>query len=103
MKRNIVYIGQPGCSSCLALLETTIAPLYEEHPESVSVHFKWDSTIERVNRRKTITRVPLIVVENDGEEEFRYSGSIGLDALRAIVECEREALTLKEVFDGDFE
>ena len=98
--RNIVYIGQPGCNACYALLESTIMPLYERHPANVSVHFRWDEAIERVNRRKTITRVPLIVVENGDAEEFRYSGALSVAQLEGIIMCERGTLTLEEVLGG---
>ena len=101
--RNVVFIGQAGCKACERMYETVIAPLAKRHPANVSAHYRWDSAVERVSRRGTITRVPLIVVENGGEEEFRYSGGMTLEELEAIVLCEREALTLQDVLDGDVE
>lgn len=97
--RNIVFIARPGCASCLNLMEKVIAPLKERYPHNVSVHYKWDSTVERVNRRKTITSIPLIVAEHDGREDFRYCGRLGIDELEQVILCERETLALGDVID----
>lgn len=51
-----------------------------------------------VNARQTIDKIPLIVVEKDGVEEFRYHGWMNLKDLEDIILCEQETLTLEEVF-----
>lgn len=98
--RNVVFITRPGCAQCLDLLETVIAPLKERHPRNVEVHSTWDGKIAEINKRGTITRIPLFVVENGGREEFRYSGRLSLEELEAIVTCEDEVLTLDDVMEG---
>jgi hypothetical protein len=98
--RNVLFIGQAGCKACERMYETVIAPLEKRYPNNISTHYKWDGAIERVNRRKTIKRIPLVVVEKDGREEFRYCGELTIDELSAIVECERETLTLDDVLGG---
>lgn len=51
-----------------------------------------------MNARQTIDKIPLIVVEKDGVEEFRYHGWMNLKDLEDIILCEQETLTLEEVF-----
>lgn len=96
--RTIVYIGRAGCTSCTRLRLESIEPLKELYPENVEVHSGYDSKIAEVNARQTIDKIPLIVVEKDGVEEFRYHGWIGLNDLENIILCKKEDLTLEEVF-----
>lgn len=100
--RNVIFIGRAGCNSCWYLYETVIKPLQERYKRNVSVHYGWDATVQRVNKRKQITRIPLIVVERDGREEFRYSGRLEPEELAAIIEYEGDTITLDDVLGGDF-
>lgn len=94
--RNIIYIGRKGCNACEYQRETVIEPLRQKYPENVSVHYNWDDVIARVNAAKTITRIPLIVVDCDGNEEFRYNGSLTFEELEEIINCDAPTLTLDE-------
>lgn len=96
--RTIIYIGRAGCTSCTRMRLESIEPLKELYPENIEVHSGYDSKIAEVNARQTITKIPLIVVEKDGVEEFRYNGWLGLKDLEDIILCEQETLTLEEVF-----
>lgn len=99
--REVVYIGRAGCGACRHLREAVIEPLAESYPGNVSIHDSgWDRTMERVNSAQPITRVPLIVVEHDGREEFRFSGALTYDQLEGIVTCDAETLSVREVLDG---
>ena len=96
--RNIVYIVRAGCTSCTRLRMESIEPLKELYPENVEVHSGYDGKIAEINARQTIDKIPLIVVEKDGVEEFRYHGWMSLNDLEDIILCKRETLTLEEVF-----
>ena len=96
--RNIVYIGRAGCTSCTRLRMESIEPLKELYPENVEVHSGYDGKIAEINARQTIDKIPLIVVEKDGVEEFRYHGWMSLNDLEDIILCKRETLTLEEGF-----
>lgn len=96
--RTIIYIGRAGCTSCTRLRLESIEPLKELYPENVEVHSGYDSKIAEVNARQTIDKIPLIVVEKDGVEEFRYHGWIGFNDLEDIILCKKEDLALEEVF-----
>lgn len=96
--RTIVYIGRAGCTSCTRLRLESIEPLKELYPENIEVHSGYDSKIAEVDARKTIDKIPLIVVEKDGVEEFRYHGWMSLKDLEGIILCGKEDLTLEEVF-----
>ncbi len=96
--RTIVYIGRAGCTSCTRLRLESIEPLKELYPENVEVHSGYDSKIAEVDARQTIDKIPLIVVEKDGVEEFRYHGWMSLKDLEDIILCGKEDLTLEEVF-----
>lgn len=98
--RNIIFIGRAGCGACSRVRTLVIEPLAKRYPNNVSIHYNWDDVTERVNRRKTIKRIPLVVVEKDGREEFRYCGELSIEKLAAIVECENETLTLDDVLGG---
>lgn len=95
--RTIVYIGRAGCTFCTRLRLESIEPLKELYPKNVEVHSGYDSKIAEVNARQTIDKIPLIVVEKDGVEEFRYHGWICLKDLEDIILCKKEDLTLEEV------
>lgn len=95
--RNILFIGRKGCNACEYQRETVIEPLRQKYPDNVSVHYNWDAAIARVNAAKTITRIPLVVVECNGVEEFRYDGALTFEELESIIKCESATLTLEEV------
>ena len=99
--RKVLFIGASYCGKCKWLLENVVAPLAEKHPEAVSVHYGRDQEIFRVNERKRIKTVPLFVVENDGEEEFRFSGNLSAEQIEGIIAYEGEVLTLDDVLCGN--
>lgn len=99
--RTVLFIGMRGCSTCDSLYEKVVAPLERKHPRNVSSHYSWDEAMARVNGRKEIRSVPLFVVENGGEEEFRFFGRLSAEQIEGIVRCEREAITLEEVLGGE--
>lgn len=94
--RNIVYIGDRSCKSCKFYKETVIDPLMERYPNNVEVHVGYDRKVGQVDAREKIKEVPMLVVEKDGCEEFRFSAFLGFDALEAIVTCESDVLTAEE-------
>lgn len=94
--RRIIYIGDRSCMGCRRYRETVIDPLAAAHPGRVEVHIGWDAKINEVNGHCPITRVPTIVVERDGVEEFRFSGFLNYDQLEEIVECDGPAPTFGE-------
>ena len=98
--RHVAFIGFAGCGACDGILESVVKPLMERYPNNVSAHYGWDETIARVNKRKEITNVPLFVIENGGREDFRYVGRLGIEELAAIIECERDAISLDDVLGG---
>lgn len=95
--RRIIYIGDRCCPGCVRYRETVIDPISAQHPGAVEVHHGWDAKIAEVNGRRAITRVPTVVVENDGVEEFRFSAFLDADRLEEIIECDAPALTFEEV------
>lgn len=99
--RNILFIGRKGCNACEYQRETVIEPLRQKYPDNVSVHYNWDASIARVNAAKTITRIPLTVVECNGVEEFRYDGALTFEELEEIINCNHATLTIDEVLDGN--
>ncbi|RVU97054.1 hypothetical protein EII22_08965 [Coriobacteriales bacterium OH1046] len=95
--RNIVYIGRDGCAMCESILDLVVAPLMDKYPDRITSHFSWDQDVERVNSRKPIDRVPLFVVERDGEEEFRFSGWLSADEIEEIATCDAGTLSLEDI------
>lgn len=90
--RKIIYIGDKSCRPCRHYKKTVIDPLMEKYPDQVEVHIGWDAKIAKVTARKEITRVPLVVVENDGEEEFRFNPLlVSAEQLEEIVLCKADA------------
>lgn len=98
--RTVHYIGRAGCGMCEDIMEHVVAPLMARYPDNVVAHYGWDSDMERINNRKPIDRVPLFVVENGGEEEFRFSGRLTLDEIEDIVTYDGEVLTLGDVLEA---
>lgn len=92
--RKIIYIGDKSCRSCKYYKKTVIDPLMEKYPDRFEVHTHWDSKIAEVNAREEITRVPTLVVENDGKEEFRFTAFLEAEQLEGIVLCETETSRL---------
>lgn len=82
---------------CERILEHVVAPLMDAYPDMITSHFSWDQDMERVNARKAITRVPLFVVEKDGEEEFRLSGWLSADEIEDIMLCDADTLSIDDI------
>lgn len=95
--RNIVFIGADYCASCNTLRAKVAEPLHRLYPDNVSIHHGFDDKVAEVDGRKTIDHIPLIVVEKDGVEEFRYSGGLSLEEIEDIILSDRDTLTLDEV------
>lgn len=95
--RRIIYIGDRSCRPCRHYKDTVVEPLMSKHPGAIEVHVGWDAKIAEVNERAEITRVPTIVVEKDGLEEFRFSAFIEPEQLEGIITCESETLTAEQV------
>ena len=98
--RSIIFIGRAGCGACDRLYKEVIAPLTKKHPDRVTSHHGWDRVVSAIDKRKSIKTVPLIVVEKDGREEFRYSGYLSASKLEGIIEYDGEVLSLDDVL-GD--
>ena len=94
--RTIVYIGDKSCKACKRYKETVIDQLIAAYPGNVEVHIGYDRKVGQVDAREKIKEVPMLVVEKDGCEEFRFSAFLGFDALEAIVTCESDVLTAEE-------
>lgn len=94
--RRIIYVGDRSCRPCRHYKETVIDPLSARHPGCIEAHVGWDAKIEEINRRKEITRVPTLVVEKDGIEEFRFSAFLEPEQLEGIITCDAPALTFEE-------
>ncbi len=95
--RRIIYIGDRSCRPCRHYKETVIDPLMARHPGSIEVHTGWDAKIAEVNARRKITKVPTVVIEKDGREEFRFSAFLEPEQLEGIIACESDTLTAGEV------
>lgn len=94
--RTVMLVGRAGCGACHSA-KRAIAPIMGLYPENVTAHFTWDRDVERINARKRIDRVPLFVVENGGEEEFRFSGWLSADEIEEIVTCDADTLSLEDI------
>lgn len=94
--RRIIYVGDRSCRPCRHYKETVIDPLMERYPGSIEVHTGWDAKIEEINGRCAITRVPTVVVEHDGREEFRFTAFLEPEQLEDIILCDSESLTAEE-------
>ncbi len=95
--RTVHFIGGKGCTLCESLIDSVVKPARERHPEHVFMHFDWDAYIAEANGRCSIARIPLFVVENEGSEEFRFSGAPSLEELESIIACEGETLSFDDV------
>lgn len=95
--RRLIYVGDRSCRPCRHYKETVIDPLIERYPGSIEVHTGWDGKIEEINARREITRVPTIVVEHEGAEEFRFSAFLEPEQLEGIILCDSDALTADQV------
>ena len=98
--RNVLYIGRNDCPACVTLYNEVVAQLETKYPANVTSHVSWDEAIARVNARKEIDNIPLFVVENGGEEEFRFFGRLDAEQIEGIVAYEGETLTLDDVLGG---
>lgn len=95
--RRIIYVGDRSCRPCRHYKETVIGPLMRKHPGAIEVHTGWDAKIAEINGRSEITRVPTLVVENDGAEEFRFSAFLEPEQLEGIIMCRDEVTSTSDI------
>ena len=95
--RHIVYLGDRTCKPCREYKERVIDPLIAKHPGAIEVHPCWDERFARANAAAPITKVPTIIVEHEGREEFRFSAMVDADQLEAIITHEGDALSSGDV------
>lgn len=86
--RKLYFIGVAYCARCNRMLRDAVEPLYADYPDQIEevVTSRWNEDLARIDGRKKITNVPTVVIEDDGEEVFRYSGVLDEAALRAQME-----------------
>lgn len=78
---RVEYITRRGCPACEAYRKAVIEPLASEYPGQVREHWAWDGLMERLNNSERITRVPMVVLTDDGEEAMRFAGLPTLECL----------------------
>lgn len=95
--RNVFFISASYCNACNGYIERVLTPLLEKYPSNLEVHMNYDAKIAEVNARGKLMRVPTVVVEHNGEEEFRFTAFLEADELEEIILCEAETLTLEDI------
>ncbi len=80
------YITRRGCPACEAYRKAVIEPLASEYPEQVREHWGWDGLMERLNGSERITRIPMVVITDDGEEVERMAGLPSLEQLEDVLD-----------------
>lgn len=83
--RKLIYIADKSCNACKHYLQATISPLMSLFPGQIDVHVGFDRKVAEVDARQVITSVPTVVIEEDGEEVFRFSGMLSSEDLEAIL------------------
>ena len=95
--RHLVYLGNASCKPCRDYKESVIDPLIESYPGAIEVHAHYDARFAKANALIPVTKVPTIIVEHNGREEFRFSAMIDEEQLEAIITHEGDVLTLEDV------
>lgn len=78
---KVEYITRRGCPACEAYRRAVIEPLASEFPGQVCEHWAWDGLMERLNSSERITRVPMVVLTDGGEEVMRFADPPTLERL----------------------
>lgn len=95
--RHLVYFGDKGCKPCREYKERVIDPLIAKHPGSIEVHTGFDARFALANQVAPVTKVPTIIVERGGLEEFRFTAMLEAEQLEEIILCDADVLTASEV------
>lgn len=82
---NIVYIGRSDCPSCRRILRDSVEPLQKRYPNNVSIHMGFDTKISQIDQRQQITKIPLVVLENDGKEIERRLNNLDYESLERVI------------------
>ena len=80
------YITRRGCPACEAYRKAVIEPLSAEYPDQVRVHWAWDGLMERLNNSERITRIPMVVITDEGAEVMRLADLPTLERLEDILD-----------------
>lgn len=95
--RHLVYLGDASCKPCRDYKEGVIDPIAESYPDAIEVHTRFDARFAKANALIPVTKVPTIIVEHEGREEFRFSAMVGEEQLEEIITYEGRVLTLGDV------
>ena len=68
-------------------------PAVGEVPGCVEVHPEWDARFAKADALIPVRQVPTIIVEKDGNEEFRFSAMLEAAQLESIITHEGDVLT----------
>lgn len=83
--KHLYFIGMSDCGICNVMRREQIEPLQTKHPEQVHILYEWCPDLARINGRKVVDDVPLIVIEDDGEETFRFHGNLPQEELNSLL------------------
>ena len=78
---KVEYITRRGCSACETYRKAVIEPLASEYPDQVHEHWAWDGFMERLNTSELVTRIPMVVLTDGGEEVMRFANLPTFDQL----------------------
>lgn len=95
--RHIVYLGDKTCKPCRDYKMSVIDPLIVKYPDAIEVHPEWDARFAKADALHPVTKVPTVIVETEGEEEFRFSAFLEPEQLESIIRYSGEVLTLEDV------
>lgn len=80
------YITRRGCPACEAYRKAVIEPLAAEYPDQVREHWAWGGLMERLNNSERITRIPMVVITDEGTEVMRLADLPTLERLEDILD-----------------
>lgn len=83
---KVEYITRRGCPACDAYRKAVIEPLASEYPDQVREHWSWDGLMERLNSSERITRVPMVVLTDGGNEVMRFAELPTLELLEETLD-----------------
>lgn len=83
--RHLYFIGMPECGVCNLMRGEQIEPLKDMYPDRVHILYEWCEDLARINARKVVDDVPLIVIEESGDEVLRLHGQLPQSELEALL------------------
>lgn len=95
--RRLVYLGDKNCPPCRRYKREVMDPLSEKYPGCVEVHPEWDARFAKADALIPVRQVPTIIVEKDGNEEFRFSAMLEAAQLESIITHEGDVLTAEDL------